>query len=103
MHRDRRRYPSGADRRRVAEAARLVLGWFMHEPDVRAVDGAGGARGYLAVRISGVRAPRRFLVFLDRLHRGRGWHEREGRFVALRALEVMRGRGCYLSSSRPWP
>lgn len=103
MHRDRRRYPSGADRRRVAEIARTLLGWFMHEPEVRAVEGAGRARGYLAVRISGARAPRRYLVFLDRLHRGRGWHEREGRYVALRALEVMRGRGCCLSRSRPWP
>ena len=103
MASERRRLPTAADRRRVAEHVRTILGWFLHEVDVRVVEGVGGARGYLAVRVSGGRSPRRFLVFLDRLHGGRGWHEREGRYVALRALEVMRRAGCYLSTWRPWP
>lgn len=103
MPREPTSQPTASDRRRVAEHARQVLALFLHEVDVRVVEGAGGARGYLAVRISGVRAPRRFLVFFGRLHAGRGWHALEGWYVALRALEVMRRSGCYLSRWRPWP
>lgn len=97
------RPPSSADRRRVATGVRTLLGWFLHEVDVRVVEGRGGARGYLAVRVSGVKAPGRFLVFLGRVHRGRGWRDREGWFVACRALEVMWRSGCSLSHWRPWP